>query len=319
MAAAVALSRFIRVLILLFFFFHLFQVKFLEALHLTADCLRDTKQVVVYDTGSTKAATVCPESFTHMALTKLRVTFPAVFLLKGRATMSCLTDFYGGSFLGCLIAWALNRQVDWLIDCWLVFPIDGHSVDWLIDWLAHWPMLCLWFGISHPFPLSGGYSDFSASQKHLCVHSDESATKLPPCVSDVAAAPTPREALLNCGPTQIFNHLYLGSEKDALSVDLMKVWHESTSFFCVIFTPIVALVFICERRSETRSQSWKFVCSSSVIGFYAEKGNHVRVERQLQLPPAGIHQGLSLYEDLRQRHLLRQTHLPLHEGFRVFG
>jgi hypothetical protein len=60
-----------------------FQVKLLEMLHLSADFLRDISQVVVYDAASEDSDAVCPDSFTHIALTKLRTSFPKVFLLKG--------------------------------------------------------------------------------------------------------------------------------------------------------------------------------------------------------------------------------------------
>ncbi|OQV19390.1 Dual specificity protein phosphatase 16 [Hypsibius exemplaris] len=120
------------------------KVKFLDILHLSSECLPKIRQVVVYDAAS--ISTVCPESYAHIALTKLRNTFPAVYLLKG------------------------------------------------------------------------GYSDFSSSYPHLCVHPESStADTLLPCISE----PT-KESLLNCGPTQIFPHLFLGSERDALSWEVMK-------------------------------------------------------------------------------------------------
>ncbi|GAU97993.1 hypothetical protein RvY_09200-2 [Ramazzottius varieornatus] len=63
--------------------------------------------------------------------------------------------------------------------------------------------------------LKGGFAKFLTLYPEECVQSSEA--KPAPCPSV-----EPGELIRACGPTQIFPHVYLGSEKDALSLDTIK-------------------------------------------------------------------------------------------------
>ena len=63
--------------------------------------------------------------------------------------------------------------------------------------------------------LLGGFTRFHDLYPELCIRSEQKPSICP----SVALA----ESVLNCGPTQIFPHVYLGSERDALSLDTIKV------------------------------------------------------------------------------------------------
>ena len=125
--------------------------------------------------------------------------------------------------------------------------------------------------------LKGGFSEFQRDYNALCTNKAQmlqSRQKKPSL--DTLSQP----CLPNLGPTRILPFLYLGSQVDAMNQELLKV-----SFFFKPKDPARSLTVLC-------------------LFALPESQYNLRTQREHHLPEAGLHSGLALSADTRERQLL---------------